>query len=108
MEYTFDELKRHTVAQLREIAENLGDHEKLHGHLTMHKEQLISALCQVLGIEEHVYHEVVGINKQKVKSRIRDLRRQRDTALEAHDHRELKRLRRQIHHLKVKIRKATV
>ena len=107
MSHTYEELHAMTVAQLREVAEGL-EHDELHGFKTMHKEDLLSALCKALGIEAHVHHEVVGIDKAAVKAQIRDLKVQRSSALEAKDSVELKRIRRKIHRLKRKIRKATV
>lgn len=107
MEYTYEELHKKTVAQLREIADGM-DHELLQGHSTMHKADLLQRLCEALGIEAHVHHEVVGINKSKTKQEIRKLKAKRDQALEKHDHKKLKELRRKIRGLKRKIRKATV
>ncbi len=93
MEHTFDELKKKTVAELREIAQGI-EHDALHGHSTMHKEPLVLALCTALGIEAHEHHKVAGVNKAKIKKEIRELKSNRDTALEAHDHKELKSIRR--------------
>ncbi len=107
MDYTFEELKEKTVAQLREIAEKI-DHEALHGYKTMHKEQLQLALCQALGIEAKVHHEVVGIDRGKIKAQIRELKTERDAARGAHDRKRLKMIRRQIHRLKRSIKKAAV
>ena len=106
MEHTFEELRKMTVAQLREIAQET-EHEALHGYSTMHKEELLPALCTALEIETHVHHEVVGINKRKIKARIRELKGERDAALEARDKRRLKVALRKIHRLKRTIRKAT-
>lgn len=106
-EYSYEILKKKTVAQLREIAAPL-DHEALKGHRSMHKENLVLALCTALGVETHVHHEVVGIDKSTIKAQIRELKGQRDEALAAHDHTRLKLVRRRIHRLKRKIRKATV
>lgn len=106
-EHSFESLSKMTVSQLREIAEEL-DHDELHGYRTMHKEHLVPAMCHALGIEDHVHHEVVGINKGRVKRRIRSLKERRDRAIEAGDKVEVKRVRRQIHKLKRTIRKATV
>ena len=39
----------------------------------MHKEELLVALCTALGIQAHEHHEVVGIDKSKVKAKIRAL-----------------------------------
>jgi hypothetical protein len=108
MDYTWEELHKTPVKRLREIAEELGEHEELHGYLTMHKEELVPALCHVLGIEDHAHHEVVGINKAAIKKRIRALKEKRDEALAAGDSVELKRVRRKIHRLKREIHKATV
>lgn len=106
-EHTYEDLHNKTVAQLREIAKET-DHEAVRGYSTMHKEELIQALCTALGVEAHVHHEVVGLDKKKVKARIRKLRAERDAALEAKDGAELKRLRRQIHRLKHRLRAATI
>lgn len=107
MAYTHHELKMKTVAQLREIAKGI-DHEALSGHSVMHKDHLITALCKVLGIEMHEHHEVVGVNKAEIKAQIKELKTRRDKAIEAHDHGELKVVRRKIHNLKRRIHKATV
>ncbi|MEE8278937.1 MAG: hypothetical protein V3R89_09490 [Thermoanaerobaculia bacterium] len=107
MEHTYEELHEKTVAQLREIAEGL-EHEALKGYTTMHKEDLLPALCQALGIEAHEHHEVMGLDKAAVKVQIRELKKERDAALSAHDHKQLKVVRRRIRGLKRKIRKAMV
>jgi DNA polymerase/3'-5' exonuclease PolX len=107
MAYTYDELHRKTVAQLREIAK-AEDHESLRGYSTMHKADLLHALCQVFGVDEHVHHEVVGVDKGNIKAKIRELKKQRDAALEADDLAQLKHVRKRIKRLKRRIRKATV
>lgn len=107
MAHTYDELHGMTVAELKEIAKDI-EHDALHGYTTMHKDHLVPALCQALGIEAHVHHEVVGIDKAAVKAKIRELKVQRNAAIEAHDHRQLKVIRRRIHHLKRKMHKATI
>ena len=106
--HTFDELKGMTVVQMREIAEGFGDHEALHGYTTMHKEELIVALCKAQGIEAHEHHEVVGIDKAAVKAKIRELKQQREALVAAGDRKQLKIVRRRIRGLKRKIHKATV
>jgi DNA-binding transcriptional MerR regulator len=108
MEYTWETLHKMPVKKLREIAEELGDHEELHGFLTMHKENLVPALCHAFGIEDHAHHEVVGVDKAAIKAEIRELKKQRDEALDAKDSVQLKRVRRKIHRLKRKLHKATV
>ncbi len=107
MAYTIGELKRKTVAQLREIAQGI-EHEAVQGHTQMNKDHLLKALCQALGIDMHEHHQVVGIDKRAIKTEIKELKKQRDQALEAHDHAGLKSIRRRIHALKRKIHRATV
>lgn len=107
MAHSYEELKGMNVGALREIAHDL-DHEAVQGATQMNKDTLLSALCTAFGIDAHVHHEVVGIDKAKVKAKIRTLKKKRDTALEAKDYKKLKMVRRQIHSLKRKIHQATV
>ncbi len=107
MAHTYDELKHSTLAQLKEIAKEM-DHEAVEGFTQMNKDHLLQGLCKALGIEMHVHHEVVGIDKSSIKKQIKELKVERDKALEAHDHKQLKDVRRQIKKLKNKIRRATV
>lgn len=107
MAYTYDELKHKTVAELREIAAT-SEHEALQGYTQLNKEHLLQALARALGIDTHEHHEVRGINKTEIKTRIRALKKQRDEAIAAHDRAQLKTVRRQIHRLKRNIHKATV
>ena len=107
MAYTHHELKGKTVAQLREIAKGV-EHDSLSGFSTMHKDHLVTALCNALGIDIHEHHEVVGLNKAEIKAQIKELKSKRDQALASHNHAELKALRRKMHHLKRRIHKATV
>ena len=104
---SFDELQKKTVAQLREIASEL-EHDAVKGYTQMHKATLLHAVCVALGLEEYLHHNVVGVDKRTIKTRIRSLKTERDAALAAGDHVELKRVRRQIHRLKRQIRTATV
>jgi hypothetical protein len=73
----------------------------------MNKEHLVGALAKALGIQ-HTHHDVVGIDKSSIKARIRQLKTQRTAAVQAHDHAQLKVVRRTIHRLKRRIHKATV
>ena len=106
MAYTFEELKHKTLAELREIAKG-DDQEIVQGYTQMNKEHLVVALAKALGIQ-HVHHDVVGIDKGSIKARIKQLKTQREAALSAHDHAQLKVVRRTIHRLKRQIHKATV
>ena len=107
MPYTYEQLKDLTVIELRKIADGV-DHEAVKGHLTMHKEKLLPALCVALGIETHVHHEVRGVNKGKLKMQIRALKKDREAALQAHDSAKLKEVRMKIKNLKRTLRKAIV
>ena len=107
MAHTYEELHKMTVAQLREVAKGL-DHEAVRGYTTMHKHELLPALCTAFGIEAHEHHEAIGIDKSVLKAQIRGLKVKRDAALEARDPAELKDIRRKIRRLKRKIRRATV
>jgi DNA-binding IclR family transcriptional regulator len=103
---TYEELKHKTLVDLREMAKGI-EHEAVQGYTQMNKEHLLAALSKALGIK-HEHHEVVGIDKSTIKSRIRELKTQREAAIAAHDHAQLKVVRRTIHRLKRRIHKATV
>jgi hypothetical protein len=107
MEYTYDQLHKMKVAQLREIGHSL-NHPDMKGIATLHKDKLLPLLCHVLGIEDHEHHEVVGIDKTKIKQEIRALKRERQSALENKDGAKLKEVRGKIHQLKRVLRKYTV
>jgi len=106
MAYTFEELKHKTLAELRDIAKG-DDKEIVQGYTQMNKEHLVVALAKALGIQ-HVHHDVIGIDKGSIKARIKQLKTQREAAISAHDHAQLKVVRRTIHRLKRQIHKATV
>ena len=106
MAYTYEQLKHMTVAQLREIAKG-DEKEVVQGYTQLNKEHLVVALAKALGIQ-HEHHDVVGVDKAAIKSRIRELKQKREAAIAAHDHAELKVVRRTIHRLKRRIHKATV
>lgn len=107
MAYTHGELRHKTLAELRDIAKDV-EHEAVQGYTQLNKEHLIRALCTALNIEFHEHHDVVGIDKAAIKTRIKALKTKRDAAIVAHDHAALKRTRRGIHRLKRQIHKATV
>jgi len=108
MAHTYEELKRKTIEDLREIAKGL-EHDAVKGYTQMNKEHLLPALCKALGVETHAHHEAAaGFDKRAVKEKLRALKAERDKALAAHDRSQLKSLRRQIHRLNRRIRAATV
>ena len=106
MAYTFEELKHKTVVELREIAKGI-EHDAVQGYTQMNKEHLLVAISKAIGLK-HEHHEVVGVDKASIKARIRELKKKRDEALTAHNHDELKVVRRTIHRLKRQIHKATL
>src|SRR6266550_8308364 len=107
MAYTHSELRHKTLAELREIAKDI-EHDAVKGYTQLNKEHLVTALCTALNIEMHEHHDVVGIDKAAIKSRIKEMKKKRDEALAAHDHAQLKTVRRTMHRLKRQIHKATV
>lgn len=107
MAYTFHELKEKTVADLREIAKGI-EHEAVEGATQMNKDHLLKALCTALNIEMHEHHDVVGIDKAGIKTKIRELKKKRDEILASQDRSQLHGVLRQIHALKRTIRRATV
>jgi DNA-binding IclR family transcriptional regulator len=107
MEHTFVELKKKTVAELREIAKDI-EHEAVKGYSQLNKEHLLVAICKALNIDTHVHHEVKGLNKAGVKARIRTLKEKLAAAIAANDRKQIKFLHRQIHQQKRQIHKATV
>jgi hypothetical protein len=107
MAHTFGELKKMTVAQMREIAAGI-EHEALQGYTQLNKEHLLAALCEALNIEMHAHHEVVGIDKKKIKSEIRNLKKKRAEAISSNNRSELIKVRKKIRNLKKTLRKATV
>ena len=106
MAYTIEELKHKTLADLREIAKGI-EHDAVQGYTQLNKQHLIVALANALGIQ-HTHHDVIGVDKTAIKARIRELKTQRAAAIEAHDHAQLKTVRRTIHRLKRRIHKGTV
>ena len=107
MEHTYKELKHTTLAKLKEIAKDI-DHEAVKGYTQMNKDHLLEAICKALDIEMHEHHEVVGIDKGKIKKQIRELKKKRDKALADKDHDTLKKVRKEIKNLKTELRRATV
>jgi hypothetical protein len=107
MTYTYEELSKKTVNQLREIAAGLNNPE-LQGSSQLHKHEILPKLCQVLGIDMHVHHQVVGIDKVAVKAKIRELKGKRDAILGSSSRSGLAQVRNEIHELKRKLRRAAV
>jgi hypothetical protein len=107
MAYTYEQLHLMTVTQLREIAKTV-EHDAVKGFSTMHKEKLVPALCTALGIESHLHHHVIGVDKANMKAQIRALKAEKAAALTAKDRKKFKEILHSIHRLKRSLRKATV
>lgn len=107
MDYNFHDLKKMKAAELKDIAKGI-EHDAVHGYTTMNKDHLVEAICKALDIEMHEHHEVVGINKSKIKTEIKKLKKERDKAIEAKDHTKLKEIRKNIKELKHTLKQATV
>jgi len=108
MAMTYEELHKKTVGELREIAKGF-THEAVQGYTQMNKEHLLPAVCKALGIDTHAHHHLEeGFNKGAIKARMRTLRTARAEALEKHDAKKLKALRRELHALNHRIRTHTV
>lgn len=107
MPVTFEELKKKNVAQLRELAAGI-EHEAVQGYTQLNKEHLLAAICKALNVDMHVHHEVVGLDKSKIKSEIKAFKKKRDEAIAAKNRDELKHVRRKIRELKKTLRKATI
>ena len=98
MAHTYEELKKKTVAELRELASAL-QHEAVQGYTQLNKDHLLPALCKALGIEAHEHHAAVSAQKNIIKQQMREIKAAAEQAREAHDHDTLHRLRRQYHSL---------
>lgn len=103
MAHTYEELKKKTVAELREIAKGI-QHEAVRGYTQMNKDHLLPALCTALGIDAHEHHAAYGAIKFETRSRMRELRTKREQALATGDRGALKAIRREYHHLNHKLR----
>ncbi len=107
MSHTYEELKGKTVAELRGIAKGI-EHEAVQGASQMNKDHLLKAVCTALGLDLHVHHHAVGIDKAAIKARIQELKKKRDELLASKDRAPLRAILRQIHSFKRRIRRATV
>jgi hypothetical protein len=106
MAYTFHDLKEKTIEELREIAKGVENQDAVQGFSQMNKAHLLPALAKALGVD-HEHHDVIGIDKAAIKTKMRELKQQRAAALEAHDAAKLKSVRRHIHSLNRQIRAHT-
>ncbi len=105
----FAELKKNTVAKLREMAVEYPD---LTGVSGMKKDELLDVLADKLGIEKAAAKPKAGKKKAKgkgaIKKRIQELKALRAKALEEKDGEGLRKVRRQLHRQKVILRRTMV
>lgn len=106
-EYTHEQLRHMTVAQLREVASGI-EHDAVRGYTQLRKDEIIHGISVALGIDEVEHHRAVGIDTATIKSKIKSLKVERASALESGDSAALKMTRKKIRRLKRKIRRATV
>lgn len=103
MTHTYEELKKKTVAELRDLARGL-EHDAVQGYTQMNKDHLLPALCKALGIDAHEHHAAVAAEKGAIKTKMRKLKTACDEAKQTHDHARLHDLRRQYHTLNHELR----
>jgi hypothetical protein len=103
MAHTYEELKKKSLAELRDIAKDL-QHEAVQGYTQLNKDHLLPAVCQALGIDTHVHHGAHAASLSGVRHRMRELKVKRQAAVEAHDAAALRAIRREYHKLNHKLR----
>jgi hypothetical protein len=101
--HTYEELKKKTLAELRELAKET-DHEAVQGFTQMNKEHLLPALCKAFGIDAREHHVAHGAEKLSARARMHELKKKREEAIAAGDHDLLKTIRREYHHWNHKLR----
>ena len=103
MAHTYEELRKMTVAQMRDLAKDL-HHDAVQGYTQMNKEHLLPALCKAFGIEAHEHHAAAMREKAAVKSRMRAIKAKRAEALSRGDAGALRAVRREYQHLNHRLR----
>jgi hypothetical protein len=101
--HTYEELKKKTVAELRELASSL-QHEAVQGYTQLNKDHLLPALCKALGIDAHEHHAAVAAEKGLIKAQMREIKAAAEKARDSGDYEALHRLRRQHHSLNHELR----
>ena len=99
MAHTYEELKKKTIAELREIAKTVEQHDAVQGYTQMNKDHLLPALCKALGIEGHAHHVAHLAQKAGLKAKMKELKAARAKALSKGDHELLRSVRRQYHRI---------
>jgi hypothetical protein len=96
--HTYEELKKKTVAELREMAAGI-EHEAVQGYTQLNKDHLLPALCKALGIDGYEHHAAINAEKAMIKAKMRELKADADKARDTGDHEKLHEVRRAYHHL---------
>ena len=78
MAHTYEELKKKTIAELRDLAKDI-QHEAVQGYTQLNKEHLLPALCKALGIDSHAHHAAAIAEKAAVKARMREINAEKAT-----------------------------
>ena len=101
----YHELEKTTVSRLRELLKE--QDPAIKGVSGLKKQELVDLLAAKLGV--HSPHKVVeGVDKAAIKAQIRACKAQRDEAISSGDRARLKAVRRELHGLRRRLRKATV
>lgn len=102
--HTYEELKKKTVAELRDIAKGI-EHEAVQGYTQLNKDHLLAAVCKAFNLDMHVHHAAAGADKTILKQKIRQMKLKRNEVLTSHDHKQLKKIRNQMKRMKKKLRR---
>jgi hypothetical protein len=103
MAHTYEELKKKTVAELRDIAKDI-QHDAVQGASQMNKDHLLPAICKALGIEAFEHHAAASAEKGKLKARMRALKAERSKLAGSGDSAQLHAIRREYHALNHSLR----
>jgi hypothetical protein len=100
-------LQKLTVTKLREEALEKF-HDQLKGVHGMRKEELIAAMCELMGIviEEEHKPQKLDVDKKKLKARMKQLRAEQDEARKNKDKKRVSFLRKRIKKIKRTLHKA--
>ncbi len=98
MPHTYEELRKKTVAELRDIAKDI-QHDAVQGFSQMNKEHLLPAICKALGIEAFEHHAAASAEKGRIKARMRALKAERSKMSGSGDSEKMRGIRREYHSL---------
>ena len=98
----YNAIRKMTAVQLREQLAKFPD---VTGVSAMKKDALVELLSKRLGVTAHTHAEAT-VNKTAIKQQIRAFKKERDTAMLAHDKAKLAELRHRIHRQKHLLRRA--